>query len=82
MSVRSKEGSPKVKEMKNKVPDVQASGLIQWKCFAGYGLFTMEESLWLNNGQLATRGPGAYRYCHGHHLPFSLLSSLPETLFF
>ena len=25
---------------------------------AGFGLTTMEESLWLNNGQLATRGPG------------------------
>lgn len=27
----------------------------------GQGLFTTEESLWLRNGQLFTRGPGAYK---------------------
>lgn len=27
----------------------------------GQGLFTTEESLWLQNGQIFTRGPGAYK---------------------
>jgi xanthine dehydrogenase/oxidase len=38
-------------------PDCQLIGPMH----IGYGLTTMEESLWLNNGQLATRGPGKSR---------------------
>lgn len=38
-------------------------GQIEGAFVQGQGLFTMEESLWLNNGsgQLATRGPGNYK---------------------
>jgi xanthine dehydrogenase/oxidase len=36
-------------------------GQIEGAFVQGQGLFTTEESLWLNNGQLATRGPGAYK---------------------
>jgi xanthine dehydrogenase molybdopterin-binding subunit B len=27
----------------------------------GMGLFTLEELVWLNNGQLFTRGPSTYK---------------------
>ncbi|KAG0127145.1 molybdopterin binding aldehyde oxidase/xanthine dehydrogenase [Tuber indicum] len=36
-------------------------GQIEGAFVQGQGLFTTEESLWFNNGQLATRGPGAYK---------------------
>ncbi|KAH0523265.1 hypothetical protein TsFJ059_008295 [Trichoderma semiorbis] len=40
-------------------------GQIQGAFMQGFGLFTMEESLWLRNGAMAgnlfTRGPGAYK---------------------
>lgn len=38
-------------------------GQIEGAFVQGQGLFTLEESLWLNNGsgQLATRGPGNYK---------------------
>ncbi|UKZ81942.1 hypothetical protein TrVFT333_009720 [Trichoderma virens FT-333] len=40
-------------------------GQIQGAFMQGFGLFTMEESLWLRNGPMAgnlfTRGPGAYK---------------------
>ncbi|THH12808.1 hypothetical protein EW146_g7346 [Bondarzewia mesenterica] len=37
-------------------------GQVEGAFIQGYGLFTMEESLWLShNGQLFTRGPGAYK---------------------
>lgn len=36
-------------------------GQIEGAFTQGFGLFTMEETLYLNNGQLATRGPGNYK---------------------
>lgn len=38
-------------------------GQIEGAFVQGQGLFTMEESLWMNDGsgQLATKGPGAYK---------------------
>lgn len=36
-------------------------GQIEGAFVQGQGLFTTEESLWMNNGQLATRGPGNYK---------------------
>ncbi|PWN47782.1 putative xanthine dehydrogenase [Violaceomyces palustris] len=36
-------------------------GQIEGAFTQGYGLTTMEETLFLNNGQLATRGPGNYK---------------------
>ncbi|KAL2812186.1 Molybdopterin-binding domain of aldehyde dehydrogenase-domain-containing protein [Aspergillus granulosus] len=36
-------------------------GQIEGAFVQGQGLFTMEESLWTRSGQLATRGPGAYK---------------------
>lgn len=37
-------------------------GQIEGAFVQGQGLFTTEESLWLrNNGQIFTRGPGAYK---------------------
>ncbi|KAL7272380.1 hypothetical protein RUND412_004817 [Rhizina undulata] len=36
-------------------------GQIEGGFIQGQGLFTTEESLWWKNGQLATRGPGAYK---------------------
>ncbi|KAF2460152.1 molybdopterin binding aldehyde oxidase/xanthine dehydrogenase [Lineolata rhizophorae] len=36
-------------------------GQIEGAFVQGQGLFTMEESLWLNTGELATRGPGNYK---------------------
>lgn len=36
-------------------------GQIEGAFIQGQGLFTIEESLWLQSGQLATRGPGTYK---------------------
>ena len=36
-------------------------GQIEGAFVQGQGLFTTEESLWLQNGQIFTRGPGAYK---------------------
>ncbi|KAL4749345.1 hypothetical protein BDW72DRAFT_194975 [Aspergillus terricola var. indicus] len=36
-------------------------GQIEGAFVQGQGLFTIEESLWTQSGQLATRGPGAYK---------------------
>ncbi|RDW61144.1 uncharacterized protein DSM5745_10642 [Aspergillus mulundensis] len=36
-------------------------GQIEGAFVQGQGLFTMEESLWTQSGQLATRGPGTYK---------------------
>ncbi|EST04997.1 Aldehyde oxidase/xanthine dehydrogenase, molybdopterin binding [Kalmanozyma brasiliensis GHG001] len=36
-------------------------GQIEGAFTQGFGLFTMEETLYMNNGQLATRGPGNYK---------------------
>jgi xanthine dehydrogenase/oxidase len=36
-------------------------GQIEGAFIQGQGLFTIEESLWLPNGQLATKGPGTYK---------------------
>lgn len=36
-------------------------GQIEGAFVQGQGLFTMEESLWTKEGQLATRGPGNYK---------------------
>lgn len=36
-------------------------GQIEGAFVQGQGLFTMEESLWTQSGQLATRGPGNYK---------------------
>ena len=36
-------------------------GQIEGAFVQGQGLFTMEETLWTRNGQLATRGPGTYK---------------------
>lgn len=36
-------------------------GQIEGAFVQGQGLFTIEESLWTRNGQLATRGPGTYK---------------------
>lgn len=36
-------------------------GQIEGAFVQGQGLFTMEESLWTQGGQLATRGPGNYK---------------------
>ncbi|KAI9869465.1 MAG: hypothetical protein M1813_000254 [Trichoglossum hirsutum] len=36
-------------------------GQIEGAFVQGQGLFTTEESLWLNNGQIFTRGPGNYK---------------------
>ncbi|KEF58499.1 xanthine dehydrogenase HxA [Exophiala aquamarina CBS 119918] len=36
-------------------------GQIEGAFVQGQGLFTMEESLWTQNGQLFTRGPGTYK---------------------
>lgn len=36
-------------------------GQIEGAFIQGLGLFTMEESLWTQSGQLATRGPGTYK---------------------
>lgn len=36
-------------------------GQIEGAFTQGFGLFTMEETLYFNNGQLATRGPGNYK---------------------
>lgn len=36
-------------------------GQIEGAFVQGQGLFTMEESLWTQNGQLLTRGPGTYK---------------------
>ncbi|KAL3465222.1 Molybdopterin-binding domain of aldehyde dehydrogenase-domain-containing protein [Aspergillus heterothallicus] len=36
-------------------------GQIEGAFVQGQGLFTMEESLWTRSGELATRGPGAYK---------------------
>ncbi|RAL09404.1 xanthine dehydrogenase [Aspergillus homomorphus CBS 101889] len=36
-------------------------GQIEGAFVQGQGLFTMEESLWTRQGQLATRGPGTYK---------------------
>ncbi|OCK73770.1 hypothetical protein K432DRAFT_430402 [Lepidopterella palustris CBS 459.81] len=36
-------------------------GQIEGAFVQGQGLFTMEESLWTNKGELATRGPGTYK---------------------
>lgn len=42
-------------------PSAVDIGQIEGAFTQGFGLATMEESLWLPNGQLATRGPGAYK---------------------
>ncbi|KAF1996296.1 hypothetical protein P154DRAFT_498902 [Amniculicola lignicola CBS 123094] len=36
-------------------------GQIEGAFVQGQGLFTMEETLWTNNGQLFTKGPGTYK---------------------
>jgi xanthine dehydrogenase/oxidase len=36
-------------------------GQIEGAFVQGQGLYTMEETLWLQNGQLATKGPGTYK---------------------
>lgn len=36
-------------------------GQIEGAFIQGQGLFTMEETLWMTNGQLATKGPGTYK---------------------
>jgi xanthine dehydrogenase/oxidase len=36
-------------------------GQIEGAFVQGQGLFTMEETLWTRDGQLATRGPGTYK---------------------
>lgn len=36
-------------------------GQVEGAFVQGQGMFTMEESLWTQNGQLATRGPGNYK---------------------
>lgn len=36
-------------------------GQIEGAFVQGQGLFTIEESLWFRTGELATRGPGAYK---------------------
>ncbi|KAJ1026109.1 hypothetical protein NDA18_003768 [Ustilago nuda] len=36
-------------------------GQIEGAFTQGFGLFTLEETLYMNNGQLATRGPGNYK---------------------
>ncbi|SPO26453.1 probable xanthine dehydrogenase [Ustilago trichophora] len=36
-------------------------GQIEGAFTQGFGLFTVEETLYMNNGQLATRGPGNYK---------------------
>ncbi len=36
-------------------------GQIEGAFTQGFGLFTLEETLFMNNGQLATRGPGNYK---------------------
>jgi xanthine dehydrogenase/oxidase len=36
-------------------------GQVEGAFIQGQGLFTMEESLWSRDGQLATRGPGNYK---------------------
>jgi xanthine dehydrogenase/oxidase len=36
-------------------------GQIEGAFVQGQGLFTMEETLWFQNGQLATKGPGTYK---------------------
>ncbi|EGX47998.1 hypothetical protein AOL_s00081g325 [Orbilia oligospora ATCC 24927] len=36
-------------------------GQVEGAFVQGQGLFTTEESLWLRNGQMFTRGPGAYK---------------------
>jgi xanthine dehydrogenase/oxidase len=36
-------------------------GQIEGAFVQGQGMFTMEETLWFQNGQLATKGPGTYK---------------------
>lgn len=36
-------------------------GQIEGAFMQGYGLFTLEEMVYLRNGAIATRGPGAYK---------------------
>ena len=36
-------------------------GQVEGAFVQGQGLFTIEESLWMKDGQLATRGPGSYK---------------------
>ncbi|KAI5791665.1 Molybdopterin-binding domain of aldehyde dehydrogenase-domain-containing protein [Peziza echinospora] len=56
-------------------------GQIEGAFVQGTGLFTTEESLWLNNGQLFTRGPGAYKIPGFRDIPqvfnVSILKDVP-----
>ena len=54
-------------------------GQIEGAFIQGQGLFTTEESLWLQNGQIFTRGPGAYKIPSALYVSLSYLINRSGT---
>ena len=45
-------------------------GQVEGAFVQGLGLFTLEEMVWLKNGQLFTRGPSTYKVCFSPPAPW------------